>query len=134
MGVTNYGYREAAKKWEKARTTFYAFAHYYTYIAGSEYLRIAKKNSPVDSGWLRLGWMMGPIERDGDTVRASIYNTTDYAIHVEYGHRIIRNDKYCGYVPGQYFFRRTNDQFRPMFRQIAKDCQRDINKALGGGR
>lgn len=133
MGVTNYGYREAAKKWAQAQTTFQAFASYYTAQAASEFKKVAAKNSPVETGHLRRSWEVGPVERDAKTMRASVYNTTNYAIHVEYGHRIIRNGKYVGYVPAQYFFARSLSQFRPMFRQIAKDCQRDINKALGGG-
>lgn len=44
---------------------------------------LAKKETPVGDGALRAGWHRTNVS-DGKT---EIYNNTDYAAHVEYGHR-----------------------------------------------
>jgi hypothetical protein len=49
--------------------------------------RKIKKRTPVDSGELRRNWMVGKVERLGDGYIVEIYNNTEYASFVEYGHR-----------------------------------------------
>lgn len=50
-------------------------------------LRKIKKRTPVDTGELRRNWKVGRVERRGTTYVVEIYNNTDYASFVEYGHR-----------------------------------------------
>lgn len=50
-------------------------------------LRKIKKRTPVDSGELRRNWKVGRVERRGTTYVVEIYNNTDYASFVEFGHR-----------------------------------------------
>ncbi|MBB6632764.1 HK97 gp10 family phage protein [Cohnella thailandensis] len=50
-------------------------------------LRKIKKRTPVDSGDLRRNWQVGRVERQGDAYVVEIYNNTDYAQFVEFGHR-----------------------------------------------
>lgn len=45
-----------------------------------------KRNTPVDTGWLRNQWYIGNIKRVGDMVEVTILNETEYASFVEYGH------------------------------------------------
>lgn len=49
--------------------------------------RKIKKRTPVDSGELRRNWIVGRVERHGDAYVVEIFNNTDYASFVEFGHR-----------------------------------------------
>jgi len=42
-------------------------------------------------GHLRRTWQVGVIERRGDAYIIEIFNNTDYAVYVEYGHRTGRD-------------------------------------------
>ncbi|WP_144882713.1 HK97 gp10 family phage protein, partial [Paenibacillus sp. IHBB 10380] len=46
-----------------------------------------KKRTPVDSGELRRNWRVGRVIRQGSSYVVEIYNNTEYASFVEYGHR-----------------------------------------------
>ncbi len=50
-------------------------------------VRKIKKRTPVDTGELRRNWQVGRVERHGDAYVVEIYNNTDYAQFVEFGHR-----------------------------------------------
>jgi hypothetical protein len=49
--------------------------------------RKIKKRTPVDSGELRRNWRVGTVERHGDAFVVEIFNNTEYAPYVEFGHR-----------------------------------------------
>ncbi|MGG1598037.1 HK97 gp10 family phage protein [Paenibacillus naphthalenovorans] len=49
--------------------------------------RKIKKRTPVDTGELRRNWQVGRVERRGDAYQVEIWNNTEYAPYVEYGHR-----------------------------------------------
>jgi len=49
--------------------------------------RKIKKRTPVDTGNLRRNWRVGNVQRHGNAYVVEIYNNTDYASYVEYGHR-----------------------------------------------
>jgi len=51
--------------------------------------------------------------------------TKDYAPHVEYGHRLVRNKQTIGYVPGQYFLKQNVDTQRPIYREDLKKKLRE---------
>ena len=134
MPVNNRGFDEAYKRWKKNQTVFQGFASYYAGLMSAELMRIEQKNTPVDKGNLKRNWQMKPTERGSKSVRAGTFNDTEYGPAVNYGHRIIRNKKYCGYVPGQYFHEKSLSQFRLIHRRMCKDFQAAVNKALGGGK
>ncbi|MBB6670276.1 HK97 gp10 family phage protein [Cohnella nanjingensis] len=50
-------------------------------------VRKIKKRTPVDSGELRRNWMVGNVERRGNSFVVEIFNNTEYGPYVEYGHR-----------------------------------------------
>lgn len=56
----------------------------------------AKRRTPVDSGELRKHWNVdADVTKEGLVYRIDVYNETEYAIYVEYGHR----QKVGRYVP-----------------------------------
>lgn len=56
-----------------------------------------KKRTPRDSGKLINSWRVGKVKKIGDEFFLEYYNNTEYAPHVEYGHRT-RNG---GFVKGR---------------------------------
>jgi hypothetical protein len=53
--------------------------------------RKVKRRTPVDSGELRRNWKVGNVVRKGNAYEVEIYNNTEYASFVEYGHRAGKN-------------------------------------------
>lgn len=47
---------------------------------------LTKEKTPVDTGDLRGNWYLSGITWHGDTVELELYNNTEYAPFVEYGH------------------------------------------------
>lgn len=50
-------------------------------------LRRIRKRTPVDTGELRRNWKVGRVVKQGNSYVVEIYNNTDYASFVEFGHR-----------------------------------------------
>ena len=65
-------------------------------------LRLAMKRTPVDTGFLREGWYLGPIKRNGNSYEVEVENNTEYAEYVEYGHRQVINGVTLGWTKGQF--------------------------------
>lgn len=61
--------------------------------------RKIKKRTPVDSGQLRRNWQVGNVEKRGNAYVIEIFNNTEYASFVEYGHRT-RNHN--GWIEGRF--------------------------------
>ncbi|MBR3552478.1 MAG: HK97 gp10 family phage protein [Clostridia bacterium] len=61
-------------------------------------LRLVKKRTPVDTGYLRKGWTCGNVEKHGDTYTVTIENNVEYAPYVEFGHRT----RGGGWVAGRF--------------------------------
>ncbi|OPA76625.1 hypothetical protein BVG16_15700 [Paenibacillus selenitireducens] len=49
--------------------------------------KIKKRTKVGETGDLRRNWTVGKVERRGNSFVVEIYNNTDYASFVEYGHR-----------------------------------------------
>lgn len=62
--------------------------------------------TPVDTGELRIS---------SSTYGDEMGYTKDYAPHVEYGHRIVRNGIQIGYVEGQFYLKKNVDAQRFVF-------------------
>lgn len=66
-------------------------------------------NHPVDTGTLRNAWQRKPAGK----YRQVLFNATDYAAHVEYGHRV--GKKKTGFVKGRFMLRKAVDTRRIQF-------------------
>ncbi|CAL7909469.1 HK97 gp10 family phage protein [Fusobacterium necrophorum] len=68
-----------------------------------------KKATPVDTGTLRNAWQ----RENAGKYRQVLFNATDYAAHVEYGHRIGKGRK--RFVKGRFMLRKAVDKRRIKF-------------------
>lgn len=71
----------------------------------------AKKFTPVDSGNLKSSWRR---KEDGDFTQI-IYSNTDYAAHVEWGHRIIRGKRVVGFSKGKKMLHKAMNRTKLRF-------------------
>lgn len=55
--------------------------------AAYELLGMVKAKTPKDTGLLQNTWRVGEIRKRGDEYYIEVYNNTEYAEAVEYGHR-----------------------------------------------
>lgn len=86
----------------------------------------AKRRAPADTGHLR-GSIKTRVIRDGSDIVAQVGTNVEYAIHVEYGHRVTgKGGKIVGYVPGRYFLKGALDSQRV-------NVLRVISRRLKGG-
>ena len=69
---------------------------------GLKILKGAKLKTPVDTGQLRNNWTL-----EKDDLYVKIFNNTEYAIHVEYGHRT-RGGR--SYIEGVYMLKATYEK------------------------
>lgn len=67
-------------------------------------LRMVKQRTPVDSGNLRRNWQTSELTYSDKEYKITIYNATEYAVYVEYGHRT-RNHK--GWVEGRFMITKS---------------------------
>lgn len=64
-------------------------------------LRTAKHNTPKVTGFLQRSWRISQTEEKNKGVEKKLYNTAEYALYVNNGHRIVRNGKTIGFVKGR---------------------------------
>lgn len=66
----------------------------------------AKELTPVDTGTLKNGWQRENGKRlTGNTFSQIVFNMTNYANHVEYGHRVGKSK--TKFVKGKFMLRKA---------------------------
>ncbi len=89
-----------------------------------------KDNTPVKSGHLREGWKRTRAVQG----KVTVYNNTEYASHVEYGHRqqpgryvpAIGKRLKKDFVPGQKMLHRAMLQTSKTFKEDAADIMKGL--------
>lgn len=84
------------------------------------------KKSGKKGGTLKKGWRAkGMIISNG--YQTTVFNQVEYAPYVEYGHRIVRNNKTVGFVLGRYMLTKSSNEVE----KIANDyAQNMVQKAM----
>lgn len=89
-------------------------------------LRKVKKRTPVDTGELRRNWNIDlEITQVGNEYEITVYNATEYASYVEYGHRT-RN--HAGWVVGRFMMTKSEIELE---KQSPLILERMLMKKLG---
>lgn len=81
------GLQALRKKYEVASRVWTAYHLQLVVDIANEIIANTQMRTPVDSGRLRQNWRLGEVLQDDNTVIVEIINNTEYASHVEYGHR-----------------------------------------------
>ena len=53
-------------------------------------IRVVKEQTPVDTGHLQRNWHFTRPKNVCNGVESELYNNVEYAVYVNYGHRIVR--------------------------------------------
>jgi hypothetical protein len=100
MSLENNELRSFLKKMQTAERKFNSFISDFLLKCAMEALAKTKKRTPVDTGELRRNWDITSVKRgSGGEITVYLYNSKDYASHVEFGHTT-RNRE--GWVEGYY--------------------------------
>ena len=76
---------------------------------------MTQKNTPVATGTLKRAWNIEPAEKKGNVWVSVIYNTADYAIYVEYGHRTTNHK---GWVTGRFMLTNAEKEIERIVPQL----------------
>lgn len=132
MGCKNKGFDKELKRTKKLEDAFYKHSEKCLNDMVMILYRQSVKLTPVDTGNLRRSWQFLPVKRSRTNCSGGIYNNCEYAPHVNYGHRIKNNGKYCGYVEGQYFQEHARELVKSSFderkRQLISDIRREVGR------
>ncbi|GKU79861.1 phage protein [Paenibacillus sp. L3-i20] len=94
--------------------------------------RKIKPRTPLgETGELRRSWMVGKVERHGNDFVVEIYNNTEYAIFVEYGHRTGKD--LTGWVDGRFMMTISMKEIeRELQTYYDKHVTRLLDDLMGG--
>lgn len=68
----------------------------------------AKRNTPVDTGFMRKSWAVSPTKKTGNGAEKELYNTAFYAPYVNYGHRVVnRKGETVGFKKGRFILEKA---------------------------
>ncbi|MBO7712165.1 MAG: HK97 gp10 family phage protein [Methanobrevibacter sp.] len=88
-------------------------------------LRRVKQKTPVDTGNLRRNWnISSQLLPNG--YESTVYNQTEYAPYVEYGHRVKKKNGF-GWVKGQYMLTKSEFETSKLYTKIV---DKNVDKAL----
>lgn len=79
-----------------------------------------KEGTPVKKGLLKISWQRTGKGSHGTDLKQTIFNNTDYANHVEYGHRTGKGRK--KFVKGRFMLRKAVDKRRIEFYRDLEKC------------
>lgn len=86
-------------------------------------LRRVREKTPSRTGNLRRNWYNnGKKIKNG--YQENVFNQTEYASYVEYGHRKPKNN---GWVNGKYMLTKSEKEISDIYQKIA---EKQVNKAL----
>ena len=78
-------------------------------------MKMTKKLTPVDTKTLREAWKITDVRKDGYNFEVTLYNNTDYADYVEFGHRTIDHKNW---VSGKFMLTISERQIEAVIESI----------------
>lgn len=92
--------------------------------------RKIKKRTPVDKGQLRRAWQVGNVLKQGNSYIVEIFNNTEYASYIEYGHR---TKNHSGWVEGRFMVTISMREIEKEFPAFLEKKQLELlNQILNG--
>lgn len=88
--------------------------------AAETVIKFAKENTPVDTGWLRRSWYKSNVKIQGKDLVVTIYNNAEYAMFVEFGHRIVQRGVTVGFEDGKFMLTLAIDEMKKLLPEITE--------------
>ena len=93
-------------------------------------LRNVKQKTPVKTGNLRRNWQVGKVIKKGNEYSVEIYNQTEYAEFVEYGHR---KQGGKGWVQGRFMLTISEKELNSKKDAIIQsELEKRLKEMIGG--
>lgn len=85
-----------------------------------------KRNTPVDTGYMRRSWSATPTLKTREGVTKQLINVMDYASYVNYGHRIVtRSGQTVGFARGKFMLEKAiNKVDKALLKEFRKEAER----------
>lgn len=85
-----------------------------------------KRNTPVDTGYMRRSWSATPTLKTREGVTKQLINVMDYASYVNYGHRIVtRSGETVGFARGKFMLEKAiNKVDKALLKEFRKEVER----------
>lgn len=90
-----------------------------------------KKNTPVDTGFLRRMWFATPTLEINGGVEKELFNVADYAVYVNNGHRIVKHGKTVGFVKGEYMLEKAMGKVDRAMVEEFKKAVEEVKRRYG---
>jgi hypothetical protein len=100
-------------------------------------LREVKRLTPVgvyknkQGGFMQRNWYTNPVKKTYGGVSKELFNIADYAAHVNYGHRIVRNSKTYGFVRGIFVLEKSLAVAEKAMVKEFKKAVEEVNRRHG---
>ena len=93
--------------------------------AVSKGVAVAKRNTNVDTGFMRKSWKSTPTIKGSKGAEKGMVNTADYSSFVNDGHRLVDGaGNTTGFVKGQYMLEIANNEAeKTMAREFKKEIE-----------
>ena len=103
--------------------------------AVNEGLADAKRNTPVGQyppssgrvgGFMRKSWGVSPTRKTATSVEKELFNTADYAVYVNYGHRVVnRKGETVGFVKGKFILEKAVNKVE---KQLVEEFRKEVER------
>ncbi|GAA4828009.1 HK97 gp10 family phage protein [Paenibacillus vulneris] len=98
-------------------------------LAGRLLAKAIARTPVGDTGNLRKGWTIGPIQKNGSEYQIEVINPVEYSKYVEFGHRT-RN--HTGWVEGRFMLTISENELRREMNAIMeRKFEQFIKRYLG---
>ena len=86
----------------------------------------AKRNTPVDTGFMRKSWAVTPTKKTASGAEKSLINKADYSSYVNYGHRVVnRSGETVGWVPGRFILEKAVNKVE---KQLVEEFRKEVER------
>ncbi|ABN53684.1 MAG TPA: HK97 gp10 family phage protein [Hungateiclostridium thermocellum] len=86
----------------------------------------AKRNTPVDTGFMRRSWHVMPTKKTSQGVEKELINSADYSSFVNYGHRVVnKKGETVGWVKGQFILEKAVNTVE---KALAKEFEKEVER------
>ena len=125
------GFKEFDKILDEIKTKAPKSTEKFLMLQAEELKKDVKELTPVDTGTLKNSWQRENGKRlTGKKFTQIVFNMTDYAAHVEYGHRTGRNK--TKFVRGRFMLRTAVAMRQIKFYKDLKNFYGGLIKKLNG--
>ncbi len=128
--IETEGFKEELEKVKKISSTMDFLVKSELTQLGMAWQADCRENTGVITGDLKRSWKVKKAKKRFGEFSVSVGNKVEYAAHVEYGHRIVRNGTVVGSVRGQYIMNRAKDRAEAQMPKVIKRVGRRLKKEL----